>query len=89
MVASLGCNHLAAVSSVLFMLDRTPDDRLWDPHFSERWTRFRVDELNAIGEWLEALFLVDPSVLDDMGQIRALVTLDLLKSKAVTGVGGG
>lgn len=73
--------HMIAVLTVLFMLDRTPDEELWDNYFSKRWTRLTIHELTAVEAWVEWLSLIENLAVDELGLIRALVNLDLLKKK--------
>jgi len=83
MNASLAENqpHLMAVSAVLFMLDRTPSEDMWNNHFVDRWTLLNAAELEAVEAWIEWLSTIDQLGIDDISLTRALVNLELLKKR--------
>ncbi len=77
--------HMIAAMTVLFMLDRTPTEELWDTHFSKRWTLLTIDELAAVEMWVEWLSSIENLAVDELGLTRALVNLELLKEKKEQG----
>lgn len=74
--------NLIVTSSLVGMLDRTPNPEWWDDFFLERWPLLTINECKITQEWI--LWLADfrDLTFNNGGLDRALDTIDLLISKA-------
>lgn len=73
-----GHSNLIVVSSVIGVLDRSPNPDWWDNFFFNRWTLFTIPEYKVIQEWIFWLMSLDNNSYTDDTLERALTTIDLL-----------
>lgn len=52
---------LAMVDSILLCLDQSPNPDAWDGFFRNRWSKFTLEEYDAIEQWLWWLCECDPN----------------------------
>jgi hypothetical protein len=71
---------LLITSTLLNMLDRSPNMDTWDDFFVERWPLFTAVECNAVQEWI--LWLADQQAgFDDDTLMRSYETLEMLATQ--------
>lgn len=71
-----------AYDSLIGCLDRSPEPDYWDDFFLPRWPLLTEAEVDAVGEWVRWLELVEPQAFNKDTCGRAQDTLTLLKWKA-------
>ena len=72
---------LLVTTSLIQMLDRSPDSAAWDAFFAERWPLLTRPECNAVEAWIWWLSASgDDGRPDDDSLTRSLGTVDLLRS---------
>lgn len=63
-------------------LDRTPNAKLWDDFFSERWLLLSAEECQAVRAWLLWLLEHTKCGIDELSLERAVDTINLLIKRA-------
>lgn len=81
LLASINENRpdIIVVDSIIGMLDRSPDRKLWDDFFGDRWPLLTRNECEAVQCWTLWLSSIENSSLSQDSLSRAFDTLELLK----------
>jgi hypothetical protein len=71
-----------AYDSLIGLLDRSPNPDYWDDFFLPRWTLLTAEEIDAVGDWVRWLQLIEPAAFQPNTYERVQETLALLKDRA-------